>query len=176
MKKCPKCGSRTSTGSVHCNNCGARLTKGKYAKKTKKKPVVLVLILVGIAIITMVVIGVMLKRSDDKTEKNYYWDQVYDYSIVSESDAGNTVVSITAPDYAALAMSILQENGGAKINSKTLSEAIDNNSIAPKEYIVQTTTTDEESIKRAFLDQVARELMIEALSRSDHTENWGEEQ
>lgn len=37
MKKCPKCGSKIRTDSAFCENCGVRLSSGKFLKLTKRK-------------------------------------------------------------------------------------------------------------------------------------------
>lgn len=37
MKKCPKCGSKIKTDSAFCENCGSKLSVGKYLKQSEKR-------------------------------------------------------------------------------------------------------------------------------------------
>ena len=83
MKKCPKCGSRIREGSAFCVNCGAKLSRGKYAKKSARKSHKLLLIMVIlVVIIAMIAMGILIRHN---TKKNV--------SLATESE-----VTIIVPD------------------------------------------------------------------------------
>lgn len=105
----------------------------------------------------------------------YCWEQADDYSISAESSNAVTI-TLTAPDYAQLIQNILSENSKAAITIDVLSEAISASPDAVREYTFIAESSDEEDIRAAFNDQIAKELAIAAISRVGAAEEWSDGQ
>lgn len=69
MKKCEKCGAMIPDQAVFCPECGSKnqsTQTEKIIKKTSKKPWIIILCLICIAIITVVLISMFTKSNSDK--------------------------------------------------------------------------------------------------------------
>lgn len=114
--------------------------------------------------------------SDDTPIDEYCWNQASDYTIITENTDGSVIVTLIAPDYAQLIQNILLENSYTKVSVKSLSDAIKASPDTVKEYVISANSTDEATIKAAFNDQIAKELVIAAISRTETKEEWGDGQ
>ena len=114
-------------------------------------------------------------KNDDTPIGDYCWEQANDYTISDESSNAVTI-TVTAPDYAQLIQNILSEGSSANITIDALSEAISASPDSVKEYTFISDSSDEDDIKAAFTDQIAKELAIAAISRTDAKEEWSDGQ
>lgn len=114
-------------------------------------------------------------KNDDTPIDDYCWEQADDYAISDESSKAVTI-TVTAPDYAQLVQNILSEDSSASITIDALSEAISVSPDSVKEYTFISDSSDEDDIKAAFTDQIAKELAVAAISRTDSKEEWSDGQ
>ena len=180
MKYCGHCGAKLKDDAKFCANCGNKCSdvdntarRVQSALNRRWSPHQHLLYAAECIVILVVLIGVIIPQHRSSEVPNYCWDQVSNYSVISEESPNNVTVSIVAPDYAQLILGVILEDGEAKINPKALSDAINNNPNQQKEYIVTSNGSDEESIKQALMEQIAKELMIESIIQSNYTEDWG---
>ena len=114
-------------------------------------------------------------KNDDAPIDDYCWEQADDYAILDES-AKAVTITVTAPDYAQLIQNILSEDSSTSITIDALSEAISVSPDSVKEYTFISDSSDEDDIKAAFTDQIAKELAVAAISRTDAKEEWSDGQ
>lgn len=68
MKKCPKCGGRIKSDSSFCDNCGTRISGGRYLKKSKHKSHKALWITIVLTVILLLgtVVAFLLQRGSEK--------------------------------------------------------------------------------------------------------------
>ncbi len=104
----------------------------------------------------------------------FCWEQASDYTV-TESPAdptnsaaaptsGSVTVTLTAPDYSSLMAGLAENNPSEEITSDTLAKAIKNEPDSVKEYTFTASSSDEDIIREAFLDNIAHDLSVEAVS------------
>ena len=114
-------------------------------------------------------------KNDDTPIGDYCCEQANDYTISDESSNAVTI-TVTAPDYAQLIQNILSEGSSANITIDALSEAISASPDSVKVYTFISNSSDEDDIKAAFTDQIAKELAIAAIRHTDSKEEWSDGQ
>ena len=97
-----------------------------------------------------------------------------DYSVVSEDD-GHSVVSVSAPDFREIAVIVFGENKGSDIDAKAIIDYAKQHPECKKEYLLDVENSTGEEIEKAFLDQIAYELMSSAIQSHEYSERWDTE-
>ena len=103
---------------------------------------------------------------NDESMDEYFWKNVSEYSTTKNED-GSVDVTLTAPAYADIILSIAQDTGTSDISVKQLKEIIKNKDYSEKQYAFSATSENEADIQVAFNDQVAYDLVINAISETE---------
>lgn len=150
----------------------------------KQKIRYIVISIAVIVIIVAIVLGVMF-LSENKEEstaqdvkgvlvKEYCWSKVVQYDIEETEEDGMATVTVLAPDFCQIATVLMNE--GRDITEEALIDAMLNTSADTKTYSIMVEDTTEETVKEAFYEQVAYELMLEAIKNIEYTEEWSDEE
>lgn len=106
--------------------------------------------------------GCANKSEEPLTFEDSCWEQVKNLKKKKLED-GNVSVSLTAPDYTAV-IQYLVENGVSKdVTLEMISDAIDANPKAVKNYSFVVESSDEEMIRDALIEQIAIDLLVIAM-------------
>lgn len=104
--------------------------------------------------------------------KEYLEEYAMDYEVIKEEN-NKKQLKIKAPDFPKV-ITVMSKDGEEKEIRKTdLEEAVKDYPEYKKEYIIWVEDTSQEQIEEQFLQEVSKELIIEAIKDIEYTEQWG---
>lgn len=111
-------------------------------------------------------------ESEEKAIDEFYKQYATEYEVLKEQEDGGAQIQVTAPDFAKIVDSLLQDHKAQEIDSALMQSEIESQPDATKDYIFEVDHIEEEEIGEAFLDQVSQELMVSAITKLEL--NWEE--
>ena len=111
-------------------------------------------------------------ESEEKAIDEFYKQYATEYVVLKEQEDGGAQIQVTAPDFAKIVDSLLQDHKAQEIDSALMQSEIESQPDATKDYIFEVDHIEEEEIGEAFLDQVSQELMVSAITKLEL--NWEE--
>ena len=123
-------------------------------------------VLIGVCIIVFFVHQKRQNITVNETLQEYAGD----YNVEEQLEDGRTIITIQAPDFSQIVLKISNEIDYQNISVTDLKKAVKENPELIKEYTISLKNLDEENIKKAFSSQIAYELLIQAIERSEEGE------
>lgn len=123
-------------------------------------------VLIGVCIIVFFV----HQKRQNITVNEMLQEYAGDYNVEEQLEDGRTIITIQAPDFSQIVLKISNEIDYQNISVTDLKKAVKENPELIKEYTISLKNLDEENIKKAFSSQIAYELLIQAIERSEEGE------
>lgn len=81
-------------------------------------------------------------------------------------------ISIIAPDFVHVIAAIKDENEKVEITPKNLEKGVKKHIEFEKEYIFYSNVNEINDVEKAFLQEIAYDLVIDAIKNIEYTERW----
>lgn len=129
------------------------------------------------AIVVLVVVCLSGCTAKSSAEENVQLDEMLqkyssEYVAAQENDEGGYEVTVVAPDFTVIAKTVI-EDGAPEITVELLEEVIQNADVENKIYHFTVDELTDDSVRSAFNNQVAYDLLIAAIESVDYKEGDG---
>lgn len=112
------------------------------------------------------------KENEGEALKKYCIEFVSEYNVLEEYADGRIKVSIIAPDFVHVIAAIKDENEKVEITPKNLEKGVKKHIEFEKEYIFYSNVNEINDVEKAFLQEIAYDLVIDAIKNIEYTERW----
>lgn len=116
------------------------------------------------------------KKKTDKELKNYCANYSSEYEVLESGENGASQIRIDAPDFRMIIKNLLDEKGGQDITVNDIEEAVKKHPEYAKKYVFWTDAENEDEIEKRFLEEVSKDLIIEAIENTEIREEWSAEE
>ena len=119
------------------------------------------------------------KEENQKTEeelKSYCADYSSEYEVLESEENGASKISVEAPDFRTIIKIVLDEKGVHDITVHEIEETAKMHPEYTKEYLFVVDDESEDEIKKRFLEEVSKDLIIEAIENTEYKEEWSAEE
>jgi competence protein ComGC len=145
----------------------------------KNKRNVTVILILFFCIILSVLGIVFIKNKNKESESESRDNKIVkilkeyadDYKVVEKGEDDSVKVSINAPDFKSIIDECMKDNEGKKVDIKEIEKAVENTD-SFKEYTFWVDKNDRETIKQQYIDNIAEEVMVEAISNVKFEDRW----
>lgn len=113
-------------------------------------------------------------REQDSEEgiKQYCEQYVSQYEVLENGNDDTIMVSITAPDFGVIVKKIVSESDNKEVTIGSIKKKIEENPECIKKYSFSVNRENNDEIKDAFLRELSKDLIVDAIKNSKYNEDW----
>lgn len=134
--------------------------------KLKKRIKLIIIVFVLLVICACVILFFGVQRRDDLTVSEMLQSHIGDYRVEEELKDGNIIITFQAPDFSRLVIKMQKQIDYQDISTTDIEKVIEENPELVKEYRISVEKLDKENIEKAFSNQIAYEMLIQAIEQS----------
>lgn len=138
--------------------------------------IMLLFVISSIALSACGIVNREEKKETDEELKSFCANYSSEYEVLEGGENGASQISIDAPDFRRIIRSILDEEGVQDISVNDIEEAAKKHPEYTKKYVFLTDAENEDEIEKRFLEEVSKDLIIEAIENTEIREKWSEEE
>ncbi|MGN0408912.1 MAG: hypothetical protein ACI4E3_00745 [Candidatus Fimousia sp.] len=134
------------------------------------------ILFIGLSLVILSSCGIFRDENDSKSMKKYCEKYVSEYKVMEKKDNGSVMISVNAPDFKRMLEVIIEENEEKDITVDDIEKVAKKYPDYKKEYKFWVDTEEDDEIKKAFLNEVSKELIVEAIKNVEYTDEWSVEE
>ena len=135
---------------------------------------VLMAALIALGALSLSACGEEPPKSEDDSLRQYAAQFAAQYQVVSQ-EGTHATVSVTAPDFSAIAAALSSEENQASADAEKIIAYANDHPDCKKEYLLEVDALTAQAVEKALLDKIVYELMTAAISGLTYTERWDTE-
>lgn len=137
------------------------------------------LMIIIISVSTLSSCGILCNKNKENnidSVKSYCEKYASEYDVIESGDNGAVQVSVEAPDFCKIVENIIGESGDQSVTVSEIEDEVNRYPEYTKEYNFWVDKEEDSEIRKAFLDEVSKELIIYAIRNTEFKDEWSVEE